>query len=242
MSSRSRRRKAAASVLAAAATTPRPEHQPPARNTTSVTPSRLAISVCLRNEDPADFMRLHQALVAEHRPANASEAMIVDEMAVARWHLQRNWGIETALVDNELDQNHDEIEKTYERTDHPTRTALAIRKLTETTPALAFVHRAGASYSRQFDRCLRRLNSLRANGKKEFPSEPNPGNEHHAQAPQLQPEPGAAASPQSAPRLREPLAVAPAAPTPEMESIYRQIRGNNPDSLPGNSPSFPRAA
>ena len=69
---------------------------------TSAELGRLAESVCLTNESPAQYIQLHDALIAEHLPSTTTQLLIVEEMAVARWRLRRAWVMETALVDNQM--------------------------------------------------------------------------------------------------------------------------------------------
>ena len=60
----------------------------------------LARTVCLRSENPAEFTRLHQALIAEFAPVTFTEQLIVEEMAVARWRLRRLTALRDALHAN----------------------------------------------------------------------------------------------------------------------------------------------
>ena len=67
-------------------------------------PGRLAVSVCLNFESREDFCTLHQTYINLHRPADPGEHLIVEEMAVARRHLQRTWVMQTAVLENLTDQ------------------------------------------------------------------------------------------------------------------------------------------
>src|SRR6185436_18505403 len=58
-------------------------------------PGRLADSVCLTIESREEFLTLHQTYIDLYSPANPGEHLIVEEMAVARWKLQRAWVMET---------------------------------------------------------------------------------------------------------------------------------------------------
>ena len=45
--------------------------------------------VILPGEDSAEFQELLDTLVAEHRPGSPTESLLIDEMAQARWRLDR---------------------------------------------------------------------------------------------------------------------------------------------------------
>ena len=202
---------------------------------------RLAASVCLTNESRIEFEALHEALIAELKPCTATECLTVEEMAVCRWRLQRAWVIETALVDNQMDGMTDGVAKDYEAVDEPTRVALAIRELTKTSTSLDVVNRYDARLSRQFDRCLKRLTSLRAIRNTEIPNDPNPTNEHSQPTSQFPIERSAAEAKPAIRPHREPEPVA-SSPAPEVEEIRLPIWLSDPEPLPGIPHRIPRAA
>ncbi len=72
--------------------------------------SRLADSVCLTIENRQEFLALHQTLIEDHLPATPGEHLIVEEIAVCRWRLQRLWVIETCLHENQMDRMTGDIE------------------------------------------------------------------------------------------------------------------------------------
>jgi hypothetical protein len=124
-------------------------------------PGRLADSVCLTIENRAEFVQLHETFVAWHAPANPIEHLLVEEMAVARWRLQRAWVMETSLLENQMDRMTDTLEKDYETMDEGTRLTLAFRDLSEQSPSLTVLQRYESRLSRQFERCLKRLTAIR---------------------------------------------------------------------------------
>jgi hypothetical protein len=160
---------------------------------------------------------------------------------VARWRIQRAWAMETALIDNQMDHMTDQIAKTYESTDEPTRAALAFRDLTGKSPVLELLLRQEAHLTRQFDRCLKRPTSLRAKRHKEMQSEPNPTNEHQDDHQLSTPRP--IQGPQPAPPgvQLEPKHSA-AQPAPEMAGIHLQTRRHDHQSPAGPPSALPRAA
>ena len=210
-------------------------------------PGRLADSVCLTIENRAEFISLHEAFAAEHAPAKPTEHLLVEEIAVARWRLQRAWVMETALLENQMDRMMDDLERDYETMDEATRLTLAFRDLAEKSPTLQVLQRYESRLSRQLERCLKRLTALRSpketpdllNG----PTEPNPTNEHFEKAAQ----PAESAPPaagQSSPIgdcVRQ-SAVTPAASAPELGVFPRGSQRDDSETRPEPAPSLPRAA
>jgi hypothetical protein len=223
---------------------------------TSPTPafhSRLADSICLTIERREEFSRLHQAYISLHAPSNPVEHLIVEEMVVARWRLQRTWVIDTGLLENQMDEMTDQVDKEYETMDESRWLTLAFKDLAEKSPSLSLLQRYESRLSRQIQRCQKQLAELRAisgaNPNKTLelsnvPNDPNPGNEHcpdpaeHLDsAPQAAPPHAQAAScepqrPADRPALAAPaLDLLPVGPEP----ADSQARAGLP-------PSFPRAA
>ncbi|MFN0103861.1 MAG: hypothetical protein ACKV2U_17485 [Bryobacteraceae bacterium] len=210
-------------------------------------PDRVTHAVCLKNENPAEFILLHEALVTEFAPATTTEYLTVHEMAVCRWRLHRAWTMEDALQDNQMDHMTDEIAATYESTDEATRAALAFRKLAHDSPSLPLLHRYEARLSRQIDCCIARLDNLRAQQHRrrqevELQAKPNPNN-GHLHDPQLPEHPptSAAQPPPDRREQPEPVIVTPE-PTSPMDRIHLQTRPSGPDPSSGLPPSLPRAA
>src|SRR6185436_5376881 len=100
MSSRRQRRAARANgKKSQGPVTPEGKARSPANATKHglAAPGRLAVSVCLTIESREDFCTLHQTYINLHRPADPGEHLIVEEMAMARRHLQRTWVMQTAV-------------------------------------------------------------------------------------------------------------------------------------------------
>ena len=83
-------------------------------------------------------------------------------MAVARWHLQRAWVMQTALLENQMDEMTDELAQDYETMNEPTRLTLAFKNLAENAPSLPLLQRYESRLSRQIQRCQKQLADLRA--------------------------------------------------------------------------------
>ena len=216
---------------------------PPARHgLASFSPDRAAHAVCLNNESRDEFLLLHDTLVTKHAPVTFTEHLTVHEMAVARWRMNRAWAMETALLDNQVDKMAKDLETEYEKTDGATRAALAFDALTKDSPSLSVLLRYEARLTRQFDRCLTRLATLR-NQRDEatLPAEPNPINEHLKNDSQLRhSEPTGA--PQPAPCETTGPAVAPIVQAPPVAVVHPEPRPCDSEPLPGIPSPIPRAA
>lgn len=104
-------------------------------------PERAALSAVLRNEDRETFLAFHLALIEELQPVNTIEHIIVREVAVADWRLNRARAMEIALLDNQMDLMAPELADSYESIDHATRAVLAFKKSAGEANALALLLR-----------------------------------------------------------------------------------------------------
>ena len=100
---------------------------------------------------------LHQAYAALHAPADPGEHLIVEEMVVARWRVQRAWVIDTGLLENQMDEMTDQLDKDYEAMDESRRLTLAFKDLAEKSPSLSLLQRYETRLSRQIQRCQKQL-------------------------------------------------------------------------------------
>jgi hypothetical protein len=214
-------------------------------------PGRLAASVCLTIESREEFAALHQTYIDLHHPTNPGEHLIVEEMAVARWHLQRAWVMQTALFENQMDEMTDQLARDYETMNEATRLTLAFKDLAEKSPSMPLLQRYEARLSRQIQRCQKQLADLRAatnpmnteelsNG----PNDPDPTNEHHESAPQ---HPDSAAPPADQPAQatgREPQQppINPALAAPTLDLLPVGPKPAHSEARPGLPPALPRAA
>ncbi len=127
----------------------------PARKTYGFgSPDETAQLVCLKTESRSDCIKMHEALIAKHAPATFTEHLLVQNMAVTRWRLQRARLMENALLVRQMDEMMDDPAQTHESMDQAARAALCLRTLTETSPSFKFLLRYKRSLSRQFDRWL----------------------------------------------------------------------------------------
>ena len=126
----------------------------------------LSKTIVLQDESSKDFSQLLAALRDEHRPETPTEAVLVENMAVARWRQLRLWSMETAGLDNEI--RHP---KFLEGDDFPTQAFVAFRTLTDESRALELLNRYEARFDRQFRTSLATLLKLRE-GKPAPPRDP----------------------------------------------------------------------
>jgi hypothetical protein len=215
-------------------------------------PDRAGHSVILRNENRDEFMLLYGSLVGEHAPVTATEYLTVHEMATTTWRLNRALTMETALLDLQMDDMLDKVEQDYESIDESTRLALGFRELADKSPAFSVLLRYEARLTRQVDRCLKRLSTLRAERVdmtipdeiEEIPAEPSPKNEHSLNEKNDNQHGNSAppGPPDPAPHPTPEPAVAPAAPTPELEALPESHGPEDPDCPSAPCAPLPRAA
>jgi hypothetical protein len=110
---------------------------------------RTTATVCIFGEIAEDFDELHAALVAEHEPGSATEALLVEEMATARWRQQRVWMLESTTIDKHAGRVTPEIMSTYgEQATEPLIIASAVEDLAGNSNVLALLMRYEARLSR----------------------------------------------------------------------------------------------
>jgi hypothetical protein len=106
-------------------------------------------------------LKLHQTFIDTHTAVTAGEHLIIEEMAVARWRLQRTWTMETALLESQMDDMTDELERDYENMNDTMRLTLAFKKLADQSPSMQVLQRYERRLTRQLERCQKRLAALR---------------------------------------------------------------------------------
>jgi hypothetical protein len=137
----------------------------------------LAKSVCLTNENPEGFKQILQDFLTRLQPADNVELRLVEQMASCAMRLGRLASTETALFDMEMDKQQAEIEKRFEKIDHACRFAMAFKSLADNSKSLDLYLRYEAAITREYDRALKQLQTLRAKfpiqEEAELPNEPN---------------------------------------------------------------------
>lgn len=215
-------------------------------------PGHLANSVSFTIEDREAFIKLHEGFIAEYLPTTHTEHLLVEEMAVARWRMQRAWIMDTHLLENQMDQQTEAIHQEYEAMNDVTRLTLAFRGLAEKSPSLPLLHRYETSLSRQFERCQKRLDVRRGKSSRTSqetrelsngPSEPNPNNEQRPPAPQpVESAPPPAPLPAPAPDCERRPVVSRVAAPPEVALFPRGPQRNDHETRSEPAGPLPRAA
>jgi hypothetical protein len=116
-----------------------------------------AKTIVLANESREQFQELLDICVAQLQPEGELEFGFVEEFAAARWRLRRFWGVETALLDLEMDRQENAVADAFERIDEPTRLALAFKGLADQSGSLSLLSRYETRYLKAQDRALRNL-------------------------------------------------------------------------------------
>lgn len=116
----------------------------------------LARTVVLEDESTPRFLELLRALTDEFHPASATQLMLVETMAVARWRQIRTWGLQKVALDREIALQDPAVGPPE------VRAALAFNKSSSTfDPGLLL--RYEVSLDRQFNRALKQLLALQSN-------------------------------------------------------------------------------
>ena len=119
-----------------------------------------AKAVVLTNESQPMYDQLRLEYVNRFLPQDAVEMDLVDDMVSARWRLRRIAIMQTAAFDLQMDKDEEEIKKSFQKIDQPTRTVVAFGKLTNNEKTLELLMRYETTYSRMYDRAMRALQRL----------------------------------------------------------------------------------
>jgi hypothetical protein len=116
-----------------------------------------AKTVVLGNESEERYQELLGTYIANLQPQGELEVGFVEEIVSAKWRLRRLWGIETALLDVEMDRQEKEVDAEFESIDQAARLALAFRGLADESRSLALLSRYETRLQRTYDRPLTNL-------------------------------------------------------------------------------------
>jgi hypothetical protein len=116
-----------------------------------------AKSLVLTNEDEKKFQAMRDGYMQHFQPEGEVELDLVEEVISARWRQRRIWGIETALLDLQMDTQMKEIEDQFNVIDETTRTAIAYKSLADTSRSLTQTTRHEALFSRQYRLAMKTL-------------------------------------------------------------------------------------
>ena len=140
----------------------------------------LAETVLLSNESRERFEALLDSYMEKFQPRDEVEADLVEEMVVAKWRQRRLWSIEAAALDYRMDKQRKEKGNEIEKTDEPTRSALAFTGLEAKEKSMSLFLRYEGRMRRSYKRALAdfRMISSTETEIEIGPKEPNPDFEH----------------------------------------------------------------
>ena len=115
----------------------------------------------LENESAENFDEFRDTIVRRFQPADKLELDLCLEMAHARWRLHRAWTIETAMLDNKMEQQHEHLLKEWSPLNEATRLAEAWTAIANYGQGLSLLHRYESRLRRTFERALLNLERLR---------------------------------------------------------------------------------
>ena len=136
----------------------------------------IAETVVLSNESREHFDALLASYIEKFQPRDEVEADLVEEMVVAKWRQRRLWSMEAAALDHRMDQKRMETSKELEKTDEPTRSALAFRSLESNDKSMSLFLRYEGRMRRGYKRALADFHLMC--DIENDPDEPNPTFEH----------------------------------------------------------------
>jgi hypothetical protein len=134
-----------------------------------------AKTLVLSNESQTKFDELLQSYIRKFLPRDEVEMDLVSELVAAQWRLRRNWLIQTAALDLQMDKQEEEIAKTFTLITEPTRLGLAFTTMANNEKSLQLLLRYETTYRRMYSQALGNLLKLRESvGPEEIPNDANP--------------------------------------------------------------------
>jgi hypothetical protein len=122
----------------------------------------LSNATILANEDPKAYRKLMRDHLRHFKPVGPIEKEIVREMVQAKWRQHRVWDAETASIDMQMHLEQGETMAKFERFDEPSRTAHAIKTLSNKSNEMHVYSRYETRHHRMYYRCLNALLNLQA--------------------------------------------------------------------------------
>ena len=173
-----------------------------------------AKAILLITEEPAAFHRLVESYYAKFQPADDVECDLVDEMAVSKWRLYRDWSNEAAQFDLEMDTQAKEVDEHYTNIPHVARYALAFRAMADNSKAIPLLTRYETSHRRSYYKALATLLELRS-AKSRITPDPQNFESCETNPPYANPAGSTAYNEDPTPPSSTPTAVRPPAPPSE---------------------------
>jgi hypothetical protein len=182
-----------------------------------------AATAVLHNESAEDFQALLDDFRAEHQPASPTESLLVEQLAMAAWRLERLRGIETGLFELRMTDLARDLENKYHSVKERERRAFVFLDDTRNARAIQNLFRYETRIERSFYKALAELQRLRAARPSGNPPAPIPADTGHA-SPASRPrdddptEPGDTAPPRQPAALSPRRCVIPAPSDPASDS------------------------
>ena len=149
----------------------------------ALTHGLTARTVVLQNESQDDYHADLRAYLDHFRPQSKPETDLVHQLAAAQWRLVRYTIVESALLEQKMDEQADQLEAKYEIINERHRLAIAFESLAGANGSLALLNRYQARLHREYQRILKTLTDLQAarharestlERKQKLPNEPKP--------------------------------------------------------------------
>ena len=86
-----------------------------------------ATTIVLSNESREHYQELFDTYLAHFQPDGELEYNLVENLVAVLWRQRRLWGIETGLIDVEMDRQEKEIEREFTSVDEGVRLAISVR-------------------------------------------------------------------------------------------------------------------
>jgi len=132
----------------------------------------LVNPIFLRNENPQAFDALEREYLGRYQPDGPVERKLVDDLIICEWRQRRITASEAAAIDHQMDRDEIKISREFSDIDEATRTAVAIKELSNTSRELDVQNRYDARFQRQYLRALQTLRELQRERKVNLPNEP----------------------------------------------------------------------
>ena len=114
-----------------------------------------AETVVLANESAEQYQAELDSYFRHFAPANKPEDDLVRQLASAHWRLARFTGIETSLLDIEMEKKRKYVKDEWKNVDERGRLALAFDSLSATHSSLALLNRYEARLHHEYQRILK---------------------------------------------------------------------------------------
>jgi hypothetical protein len=119
-----------------------------------------AETVVLSNESEEEYQAELLDYLHHFAPANKPEADLVHQLAAAHWRLARYTGIETSLLEAEMEKKRKYVDGAWKNVDERIRLALAFESLSGAHSPLALLNRYQARLQHEYQRILKALLQL----------------------------------------------------------------------------------